>query len=287
MHTRPVVPVASVAMPPDIESVLSVIDAFGAEHAAAALVGPDGVIATHGEPGHRYDWASVTKPFTALTVLIAAERGLLDFDEPAGPPDSTVRHLLSHASGLPFEGEALLGAPGRKRIYSNPGFDLLGDLVASRSRKTFESALVTWILRPLEMDRTFLEGRPSEGLAGPILDLATFARELLRPTLLSPAGAAAMREVAFPGISGVVPGVGRFDPCDWGLGVEIHDGKRLHWMGPSNSPATFGHFGGSGTFLWVDPAVDRALVVLTDRGFGAWALDAWPLFSDAVLTTLV
>ncbi len=167
-------------MPPDIESVLSVIDAFGAEHAAAALVGPDGVIATHGEPGHRYDWASVTKPFTAMTVLIAAERGLLDLDEPAGPPDSTVRHLLSHASGLPFEGEALLGAPGRKRIYSNPGFDLLGDLVASRSRKSFESALVTWILRPLEMDRTFLEGRPSEGLAGPILDLAAFARELLQ-----------------------------------------------------------------------------------------------------------
>ena len=122
------------------------------------------------------------------------------------------------------------------------------------------------------MDRTFLEGRPSEGLAGPILDLATFARELLRPTLLTPAGAEAMREVAFPGISGVVPGIGRFDPCDWGLGVEIHDGKRLHWMGANNSPATVGHFGGAGTFLWVDPAVDRALVVLTDRGFGAWAL---------------
>ncbi len=273
-------------MPADIESVLAVIDAFGAEHAAAALVGPDGVIATHGEPDHRYDWASVTKPFTALTVLIAAERGLLDLDEPAGPPGSTVRHLLSHASGLPFEGDAVLAAPGRKRIYSNPGFDLLGDLVGSRAGKTFESALVTWVLRPLEMDRTFLEGRPSEGLAGPILDLATFARELLRPTLLAPAGAEAMREVAFPGISGVVPGIGRFDPCDWGLGVEIHDGKRLHWMGTNNSPATVGHFGGAGTFLWVDPAVERALVVLTDRGFGAWALAAWPAFSDAVLSTL-
>ena len=52
------------AMPPDIESVLAVIDAFGAEHAAAAFVGPDGVIATHGDADHRYDWASVTKPFT-------------------------------------------------------------------------------------------------------------------------------------------------------------------------------------------------------------------------------
>ena len=273
-------------MPPDFAAILSVVDVFGADHAAAALVGPDGVLATHGDADHRYRWASVTKPFTAMTVLIAADRGLLDLDEPAGPPDSTVRHLLSHASGLPFEGEALLAAPGRKRIYSNPGYDQLGDLVAARAGKTFESALIAWILRPLAMDRTFLEDRPSEGLAGPILDLAAFARELLRPTLLTPASAAAMREVAFPGLSGVVPGIGRFDPCDWGLGVELHDAKRLHWMGAGNSPATFGHFGGSGTFLWVDPAVDRALVVLTDRPFGAWALDAWPAFSDAVLTSL-
>jgi CubicO group peptidase (beta-lactamase class C family) len=273
-------------MPVDFAAILSVVDVFGADHAAAALVGPDGLLATHGDADHRYRWASVTKPFTAMTVLIAADRGLLDLDEPAGPPDSTVRHLLSHASGLPFEGEALLAAPGRKRIYSNPGYDQLGDLVAARAGKTFESALIAWILRPLAMDRTFLEDRPSEGLAGPILDLAALARELLRPTLLTAANAAAMREVAFPGLSGVVPGIGRFDPCDWGLGVELHDAKRLHWMGAGNSPATFGHFGGSGTFLWVDPAVDRALVVLTDRPFGAWALDAWPAFSDAVLTSL-
>ena len=259
---------------------------MGAAHAAAALVGPDGVLATHGDADHRYDWASVTKPVTAMTVLIAAERGLLDLDEPAGPPDSTVRHLLSHASGLPFEGEALLAAPGRKRIYSNPGFDQLGELVAERAGKSFETALVAWVLRPLSMDRTFLEGRPSEGLPARSTTSLAFARELLRPTLLSPASAASMREVAFAGLSGVVPGVGRFNPCDWGLGVEIHDGKQLHWMGATNSPATFGHFGGAGTFLWVDPAVDRALVVLTDRTFGTWALDAWPVFSDAVLAAL-
>lgn len=273
-------------MPADFAAILSVVDVFGADHATAALVGPDGVLAMHGDPDHRYVWASVTKPVTAMTILIAAERGLLDLDEPAGPPDSTVRHLLSHASGLPFEGEGLLATPGRKRIYSNPGFDQLGDLVAARAGKSFESALVAWILRPLAMDRTFLEGRPSEGLAGPILDLAAFAGELLRPTLLTPTSAASMREVAFPGISGVVPGIGRFEPCDWGLGVEIHDDKRLHWMGSGNSPATFGHFGGSGTFLWVDPVADRALVVLTDRWFGAWALDAWPTFSDGVLAAL-
>ena len=248
--------------------------------------GRTALLAVHGDSDHRYEWASVTKPATAMTVLIAAERGLLDLDEPAGPPGSTVRHLLSHASGLPFEGEALLAAPGRKRIYSNPGFDQLGELVAVRAGKSFETALVAWVLRPLAMDRTFLEGRPSEGLVGTISDLAALARELLRPTLLMSASAASMREVTFAGLSGVVPGIGRFSPCDWGLGVELHDGKQLHWMGAANSPATFGHFGGAGTFLWVDPVVDRALVVLADRRFGAWALDAWPVFSDAVLAAL-
>ena len=71
--------------------------------------------------------------------------------------------------------------------------------------------------------------------------------------------------------------------CDWGLGFELHDGKRPHWMGDRNSPATFGHFGGSGTFLWVDPVADLALAVLTDRDYGPWALEAWPGFSDRVL----
>jgi CubicO group peptidase (beta-lactamase class C family) len=80
--------------------------------------------------------------------------------------------------------------------------------------------------------------------------------------------------------------VGRFDPCDWGLGFEIRDGKAPHWMGARNSPEAYGHFGGSGAFLWVDPAVDVAVAALTDREFGRWALDAWPVFSDALLSAL-
>jgi CubicO group peptidase (beta-lactamase class C family) len=54
-------------------------------------------------------------------------------------------------------------------------------------------------------------------------------------------------------------------------------------MGADNSPGTFGHFGGAGTFMWVDPVADIALVALTDRDFGPWALDVWPSLSDAVL----
>jgi CubicO group peptidase (beta-lactamase class C family) len=54
-------------------------------------------------------------------------------------------------------------------------------------------------------------------------------------------------------------------------------------MGERNSAATFGHFGGSGTFVWIDPVAELGLVVLTDREFGAWGLRTWPSFSDAVL----
>jgi CubicO group peptidase (beta-lactamase class C family) len=81
----------------------------------------------------------------------------------------------------------------------------------------------------------------------------------------------------------VLPGVGSFDPLDWGLGFELRDGKDPHWTGSRNSPRTFGHFGGAGTFVWVDPDLDRAVVCLTDREYGPWALDAWPPFSDAVI----
>ena len=266
-----------------LDDALLAIDGWGAEHAAACLVDPAGVLARHGDAIHGFRWASVTKLATALLVLVASDRGRLDLDEPAGPPGATVRHLLAHASGLPFEGRTVLAAPRRRRIYSNAGFDALGALVEERSGTSFEVALADWILDPLGMVGTRLHGRPSEGLHGPIVDLAALAGELLRPTLVAPGTAHQMATVAFPGLIGLVPGVGRFDPCDWGLGPELHAGKTPHWIGDRNSPATFGHFGGAGGFVWVDPVADLALAVLTDRDFGPWALEAWPALSDAVL----
>jgi CubicO group peptidase (beta-lactamase class C family) len=116
--------------------------------------------------------------------------------------------------------------------------------------------------------------------------LERFAGELLAPTLLAPETLAAAVTVQFPGLSGVLPGFGRQDPLDWGLGFELRDGKQPHWTGRRNSPATFGHFGGAGTFLWVDPALAAACVVLTDRDFAPWAAAAWPPFSDAVIDGL-
>jgi CubicO group peptidase (beta-lactamase class C family) len=270
-----------------IDDALAAIDAWPqVAHAAAALVGPDGVLATHGDRQRPFRWASITKLLTAIAVLAAVDDGRIDLDEPArhpAPAGATVRHLLAHASGLAFDGEMVHGRPGTRRIYSNTGFDLLGATLAERDGVPFELALRRRVLDPLGMRATTLVERPSQGLHGPLDDLVRFARELLRPTLLAPSTMAMATAVVLPGLGGVLPGVGRFDPLDWGLGFEIRDGKAPHWTGTRNSPATFGHFGGSGTFLWVDPALDRALVCLTDRDYGPWSLDAWPRFSDAVI----
>jgi CubicO group peptidase (beta-lactamase class C family) len=266
-----------------LDEVLAVVGRWSAANAAAAIIGPDRVRASAGDPARTYAWASITKPVTALAVLIAVERGLVDLAESAGPPGSTVRHLLAHASGLPFDDGPVLAAPGRRRIYSNPGYDLLGELVVARTGRSFESTLRDWVLEPLGMTGTRLVDRPSQGLEGTLADLAAFAGHCLRPTLIPPRAFLAATTVAFPGLAGVVPGVGRFDPCDWGLGFELHGSKAPHWMSVRNSPSTYGHFGGAGTFLWVDPVADVALAALTDRPFGPWALDAWPTLSDAVL----
>lgn len=263
--------------------VLAIIDDWGADHAAAAVVGPSGMVAAHGDPTRPFRWASVTKLLTAWTALIGVEHGLLALDEPAGPPGSTVGHLLAHASGLPFEGATVLAGPGRLRIYSNPGYDILGALVGERAGTDFESVLQAWVLEPLGMRSTTLVDRPSQGLHGPLTDLCAFAGDLLRPSLVTPATAALATTTALPGLAGVLPGIGRFEELDWGLGPEIRSSKSPHWTGHANSPATFGHFGGAGTFLWVDPEVDLALVCLTDREFGPWALDAWPRLSDEVI----
>jgi CubicO group peptidase (beta-lactamase class C family) len=92
--------------------------------------------------------------------------------------------------------------------------------------------------------------------------------------------------IAFPGLKGRLPGVGTFDPLDWGLGFELRDGKHPHWTGTHNSPRTYGHFGGAGTFIWVDPVLERGVVCLTDRPYGPWALEAWPTLSDQLVDSL-
>lgn len=263
--------------------MLGQVDAWPPEHVAVGVLRGGTEVAAHGPRERVFAWASVTKPVTALATLVAAEEGILDLDEPAGPAGSTVRHLLAHASGLPFDGHALLARPGRRRIYSNTGFDVLGEVVAAAAEMPFAEYLRAAVLGPLEMRSTVLRGSPAAGLQGPLDDLLRFAAELQRPRLVAAETLAEATSVQFPGLVGVLPDVGRMEPNDWGLGVELRDEKRPHWTGTRNSPRTFGHFGGTGTFLWIDPEADLALACLTDLRFGPWALEAWPRLADDVL----
>ena len=239
-------------------------------------------IAGHGPRDHVFRWASITKLLTAYAALLAAEEGVIDLDEPAGPEGSTVRHLLAHASGLPFEEGGPTSRVEQRRVYSNVGYETLAGHLAVRADMSFAEYLATGVLGPLGMNAE-LRGSAASELHGTLDDLAAFARELQRPTLVAAETLAEATTVQFPGLAGVLPDFGRFDPMDWGLGFELRDAKQPHWTGTDNSPRTFGHFGGSGTFLWVDPEADLALGVLTDREFGDWSKEAWPKLSDAVI----
>jgi CubicO group peptidase (beta-lactamase class C family) len=263
------------------------VDAWPVDNAAVAVISRKGVRESRGDESLLFQWASVTKLATALAVLVAAEEGILELDEPAGPPGATVRHLLAHASGLPLDAGAPIAAPGTRRIYSNSGYEQLADVVAARSEMPFRQYLAAAVLQPLGLGSE-LVGSPASGLEGTLEDLALLATALLagRPAIVAPETLDEATTVAFPGLVGVLPGFGRMEPNDWGLGFELRDAKQPHWTGRTNSQRTFGHFGQSGSFLWVDPEAQVACACLCDRDFGDWAKEAWPRLADAVLDEL-
>src|SRR6478609_10971587 len=104
------------SMSPSIEAVdaLRQVEGWPAETVAVAVLRGGEEVATRGPREQVFRWASVTKPVTALATLVAAEEGVLDLDEAAGPPGATVRHLLAHASGLPYDPGPPIAPPGRR-----------------------------------------------------------------------------------------------------------------------------------------------------------------------------
>jgi CubicO group peptidase (beta-lactamase class C family) len=266
-----------------MESVRAVAG-WPVEHAAVAVVGSGGaVLAAEGPMAREFRLASVTKLLTAYATLIAVEEGAVEWDQPAGPEGSTVRHLIAHTSGLAFDEHKVVARPGNRRLYSNSGFEVLADTVHEASGIPFAEYLTEAVLEPLGMTSSRLAGTAGAGAVSTCDDLVRFAAELLSPTLVAPSTLTEAVTVAFPGLAGVLPGFGYQKENDWGLGFELRDHKYPHWTGKNSSPRTFGHFGQSGTFLWVDPEAAAAAVVLSDRAFGQWAVDAWPAFTDAVL----
>jgi CubicO group peptidase (beta-lactamase class C family) len=267
-------------------TALEAIAGWPVSTAAAAVVGTSGVLAEFGDQRHRFALASVTKPLAARAALVAVEEGVVDLDSAAGPPGSTVRHLLAHASGLAMHSAELMAEPGKRRVYSNYGFRVLAETVQDESGIEFGRYVHDAVFEPLSMTDTRLDGgarAAGYGATSTVADLVGFTGDLLRPVTVAAETHTEATTVQFPGLDGVLPGFGVQRPNDWGLGFELRDGKSPHWTGSTNSPATYGHFGQSGTFFWVDPAPGLALVVLTDRDFGEWARSFWPALSDTVL----
>jgi CubicO group peptidase (beta-lactamase class C family) len=281
-------------------AALDLLDEWpGPPAAVGVLVRPDldapvEVVATRGDLDSECEWASVTKLLVSLAVLAAADRdtaadnegqAILGLDDPAGPPGATIRHLLAHASGLGPEGLDPLTAPGRRRIYSNSGFEVLAGELEMRTARSWAVEVEQTVIGPcgLETTRIAPGGSAASGAVGTPGDLVSLARELLAPTILSRDLFSTAVEVAFPDLPGVVPGVGRYEHCDWGLGFELKGSKVPHWTAPGGSRRTFGHFGRSGAFVWVDPEARVAAVCGGGAAFGPWAVDAWSRFSEAVL----
>ena len=113
-------------------------------------------------------------------------------------------------------------------MYSNVGFELLAERIAERAEMPFAGYLSAGVLLPLGMSAE-LRGSPASELHGNLEDVLMLARELQRPTLVAPETLAEATAVQFPGLAGVLPDFGRFDPLDWGLGFELRDAKSPHW----------------------------------------------------------
>jgi len=169
--------------------------------------------------------ASVTKLLTTMATLAACDAGHVDLDQPVDEEGATVRHLLAHASGMPqVVGQGRRRPVGERRIYSNAGFRLLGEVVADAVGTSFPTWLAGSVLEPLGMGSTRLaehdgfQADPAAGAVTSMDDLVKLARCLLgRGTpVVSAELFAEATTVQFPGLAGLVPGVGRFDPCDWG-----------------------------------------------------------------------
>lgn len=275
-----------------VADALSLTRRWSVANVAAAAVLPDDSTVFVGPQHHVFRLASISKMLVGWAALVAVEEGVLDLDEVLTTIDGvdmagcTPRHLLAHAAGLAFDTPERLAAPGARRIYSNTGIELFASHLARVTAMPFGDYLREGVLDPLGMSSTTLQGSPARDVFGTVADLVRFVHETRTPTLVSPDSAQAFRAPQFGRLPGVVPGVGRFDDCAWGLGTELRDGKRPHWTGSRNSSATYGHFGGAGTLVWVDPVANTACVALTDRPFDEWASEAlvlWPALADALL----
>lgn len=131
-----------------------------------------------------YQWASVSKQFTAEAIMLLAHEGKLRLEDaiarhytnaPAAWSNVTVRHLLNHTSGIKsytsvpdffrtlrkdYQAEELIGLvrdlpldfePGERWAYNNTGYYLLGLIIENVSGNSYADFLATRIFKPLGM----------------------------------------------------------------------------------------------------------------------------------------
>lgn len=199
-------------------AALDALDDWPVATAAAAVVGPSGVLAAHGDTDRPFVLASVTKLLVARAVQVAIEEGVVELDTPAGLPDSTVRHLLAHASGLAMHSDHILAA-GHPPDVLQPRIHRAGRDGRAGLRLRVHQYLSEAIFEPLGMAATRLDGGAEAagfGAISTVADLAAFAADLLCPTTVSAPMHADAISVQFPGLDGVLPGYGVQRPNDWG-----------------------------------------------------------------------
>jgi D-alanyl-D-alanine carboxypeptidase len=155
----------------------------GAPGMTLALANRDGLVrvSTYGfadtkakarvEPETMFEIGSISKSFVALALMQLRDEGKLDLDKPIVQylpwlkidskfePVST-HHLLSHTAGLPGAPlllDALLHelwtayAPGKRFLYSNTGYNILGFLIEALDKRPFAEAMRARMLTPLGM----------------------------------------------------------------------------------------------------------------------------------------
>ena len=236
-----------------------------------------------GDPQEVFPLASVTKLFTAWSALVAISRGLITLDAPAPFPGVTLEHLLSHASGMAMNEARLQRAPGERRIYSNAGIEVAGQMLEEATGSPISRWIEESVSEPLGLASVEIEGSPAYSGRANAADLMVFARELAHPTLVSSELASSAQSIHFPELAGIAPGYGNYRPCPWGLGFEIKGDKQAHWTAPSSSGKTFGHFGQSGSFLGGDPLSGERAVFLGEEPFGPGHHDNWSALNEEIL----
>jgi len=225
-------------------------------------------------------WASVSKMVVSLAFGVESDWEFQRFDEPVGPPGSTLANLLSHSSGLGLEEGDPVVAVGTQRIYSNYGVDLAVESILGDN--SADNWLRQRVFRPFGMNSAKLEDRPSSGVVGSTNDLAQLAVAWLRPDGIAEETRNHLITTYAPQLDGFVPGFGKFSPCPWGLGPEIQ-GDKHHWMGDWPA-ASFGHFGQSGALILLNADEQIGLVATSTEPFGGWATKLWPTWTSAMRT---